>query len=86
MRATTQRSRAAASCSPVAADGMLNLISGMTDEAADFAYVAVVQATAANGQIGAAMQQGVALAAAATKTGGILVVRAMVSAFRLAGW
>ena len=52
-------------------DGMLNLISGMTDEAADFAYVAVVRATAANGQIGAAMQQGVALAAAATKTGGL---------------
>ena len=48
------------------ADGLLNVISGMPSEPTDYAYVTAVHATAANGQIGAAMQQGVALAAAAT--------------------
>ena len=56
------------------ADGLLNVISGMPSEPTDYAYVTAVHATAANGQIGAAMQQGVALAAAATATGGLNTV------------
>ncbi|MDP2289886.1 MAG: hypothetical protein Q8M22_01770 [Actinomycetota bacterium] len=52
-------------------DGLLNLITGPTGTEPDYAYVASVQAVAANGQIAAAMQHGVAIAAAATATGGL---------------
>jgi hypothetical protein len=58
-------------------DQMASLLSPLGEGEPEATYVAVVTAVAANGQIGAAVQHGLAIAEAATKLGGLNTVFAM---------
>jgi hypothetical protein len=55
-------------------DGMVELIHGATGTAPKYQYASVVSATATNGNFGAAMAHGVALATAASAAGGLNTV------------
>jgi len=58
-------------------DQMASLLSPAPEGGPDANYVSVVTAVAANGQIGAAVQHGLAIAEAATKVGGLNTMFAM---------
>jgi hypothetical protein len=58
-------------------DQMASLLSPLPEGGPDATYVAVVTAVAANGQISAAVQHGLAIAESATKVGGLTTVFAM---------
>jgi hypothetical protein len=58
-------------------DQMASLLSPLPEGEPDATYVAAVTAVAANGQVGAAVQHGLAIAESATKIGGLTTVFAM---------
>jgi hypothetical protein len=52
-------------------DGMLSVLTDISPDGQEINYVAIVQATAAVGQVAAAVEHGLALAAAASAVGGL---------------
>ncbi|MDO8362697.1 MAG: hypothetical protein Q7V88_07360 [Actinomycetota bacterium] len=55
-------------------DGLLNIVAGLGGDPAANTYVGIVRATCAGGKLGAGMAQGVAIAEAATRVGGLNTV------------